>query len=328
MPMVATVRGPVDAGALGTTLMHEHVFIFNAEILENYGGAYWDEEERVADAVAKLRALRARGVDTIVDPTVIGLGRYLPRIQRINADVDINIIAATGLYTYNDIPFYFHYRGPGTVLDGPEIMAEMFIGDIRTGIAGTGVRAAFLKCCVDAQGLTPGVDRVCRAVALAHRETGAPITVHTNAHERSGLLALQVFKEEGVDLTKVVVGHSGDTNDLDYLKELMDSGAIIGMDRFGLDLYNSTADRVATVAALAGQGYADRMVLSHDAACFMDYFPTPEVIAALNATVPNWVYTHVHDDVLPALRELGVDEAAITAMLVDNPRRYFSGGTH
>jgi len=63
MPMVATVRGPVDAAALGTTLMHEHVFIFNTEILENYGGAYRDEEERVADAVAKLRALRARGVD-------------------------------------------------------------------------------------------------------------------------------------------------------------------------------------------------------------------------------------------------------------------------
>jgi phosphotriesterase-related protein len=328
MPTVATVRGPVDAAALGTTLMHEHVFIFNTEILENYGGAYWDEEERVADAVAKLRALRARGVDTIVDPTVIGLGRYIPRIQRVNADVDINIIAATGLYTYNDIPFYFHYRGPGTVLDGPEIMAEMFIDDIRTGIAGTGVRAAFLKCCVEAQGLTPGVDRVCRAVALAHRETGAPITVHTNAHERTGLLALQVFKEEGVDLTRVVVGHSGDTNDLDYLKELMDSGAIIGMDRFGLDLYNPTADRVATIAALAGEGYSDRMVLSHDAACFMDYFPTPEMIAALSATVPNWVYTHIHDDVLPALRGLGVDDDAITAMLVDNPRRYFSGGTH
>ena len=328
MPMVATVRGPVDAAALGTTLMHEHVFVLNTEILQNYGGAYWDEEERVADAVDKLRALRARGVDTIVDPTVLGLGRYIPRIQRINADVDINIIAATGLYTYNDIPLFFHYRGPGTALDGPEFMAEMFVDDIRTGIAGTGVRAAFLKCCVDAQGLTPGVDRVCRAVALAHRETGAPITVHTNAHERSGLLALQVFKEEGVDLTKVVVGHSGDTNDLDYLKELMDSGAIIGMDRFGLDLYNSTADRVATIATLAGQGYADRMVLSHDAACFMDYFPTPETIAALNATIPNWVYTHIHDDVLPALRELGVDDGAITAMLVDNPRRYFSGGTH
>ena len=329
MATVATVRGPVEVDQLGTTLMHEHVFVLTTEIVENYGaGAWWDEEARVADAVEKLRALRDRGVRTIVDPTVIGLGRYLPRIQRINAEVDINIVPATGLYTYNDIPFFFHYRGPGTILDGPEIMAEMFIGDIRDGIAETGVRAAFLKCCVEAQGLTPGVERVCRAVALAHRETGAPITVHTNAHEHTGRLALGVFKEEGVDLGKVVVGHSGDTNDLDYLRELMDAGALAGMDRFGLDLFNPTADRVATIAALARDGYADRMVLSHDAACFMDYFPTPEAREALHATVPNWNYTHIHDDVLPALREQGVDGKQIEQMLVTNPQRYFAGGTH
>ena len=324
MPTVDTVRGPVDVSALGTTLMHEHVFILDAEIAANYGNAYWDEQARIADAVAKLRQLRDRGVDTIVDPTVIGLGRYIPRIQRINAEVDLHIVVATGVYTYNDIPMFFNYRGPGTVLDGPEIMAEMFAGDIREGIAGTGVRAAFLKCCIEAQGLTRGVERVCRAVARAHRETGAPITVHTNARAQTGRLALSLFAEEGVDLTRVVLGHSGDTNDLDYLKELMDSGAVAGMDRFGLDPFNPTADRVATIAALARQGYSDRMVLSHDTACFTDYFPTPEAQAALHATAPNWIYTHIHDDVLPALREQGVDESQLTQMLVENPRRYFT----
>lgn len=324
MPMVDTVRGPVEVDALGTTLMHEHVFVLDGEIVANYGSSYWNEEERVADAIAKLRELRARGVDTIVDPTVIGLGRYIPRIQRINAEVELHIIVATGLYTYNDIPFFFHYRGPGTILDGPEIMAEMFIGDIRDGIADTGVHAAFLKCCVEAQGLTPGVERVCRAVAMAHRETGAPITVHTNGHEQTGRLALGLLREEGVDLTKVVLAHSGDSNDLDYLKELMDTGATAGMDRFGLDQFNPTSNRVATIATLVQQGYADRMVLSHDAACFFDYFPTPEARAALTATAPNWHYNHIHDDVLPGLREQGVDDAQLTQMLVDNPRRYFS----
>ncbi|MFC6576216.1 hypothetical protein [Planomonospora parontospora] len=33
---------------------------------------------------------------------------------------------------------------------------------------------------------------------------------------------------------------------------------------------------------------------------------------------------HIHDDVLPALREAGVTDAQIDRMLVDNPRRYFS----
>lgn len=327
MSSVATVRGPVDVAALGTTLMHEHVFILTTEVLENYGHAWWDEEERVRDAVAKLHALRERGVTTIVDPTVIGLGRYIPRIQRVNAEVDIHIVVATGLYTYNDVPFFFHYRGPGTPGGGPEIMAEMFVADIREGIAGTGVRAAFLKCCVEAQGLTPGVERVCRAVAMAHRETGAPITVHTNAHAQTGRLALRLFADEGVDLTRVVVGHSGDSNDLDYLRELMDMGAIAGMDRFGLDVYNSTAQRVATIAALAREGYADRMVLSHDAACFADYFPTPDAMALLAAAAPNWHYTHIHDDVLPALRAQGVEESQLEQLLVGTPRRYFGQPT-
>ena len=102
MPTVETVRGPVELENIGTTLMHEHVFVISEEIRENYGAAYWDEEVRVADAIEKLRALKAAGVDTIVDPTVIGLGRYIPRIARINAEADINIIAATGIYTYND----------------------------------------------------------------------------------------------------------------------------------------------------------------------------------------------------------------------------------
>jgi len=121
----------------------------------------------------------------------------------------------------------------------------------------------------------------------------------------------------------VVVGHAGDSNDLNYLMELADSGATLGMDRFGLDLFNPTPNRVATIAALAERGYADRMVLAHDANCYIDYFGAghDEVRAA---AAPNWHYTHISDDVLPALRDAGVTEAQIDQMLVDNPRRYFS----
>ena len=324
MPAVETVRGPVDVSALGTTLMHEHVFVLSTEHLANYGpGAWWDEEERVADAVAKLRELTARGVTTIADPTVWGLGRYIPRIQRIAEQVpDLNIIVATGLYTYDQLPFNLHFRGPGTLLGGPDPLVAEFVRDLTDGIADTGVRAAFLKCAVDTPGLTPGVERVLRAVAAAHRETGAPITVHTAGSVRAGRPVVEVLREEGADLTKVVIGHAGDSNDLDYLKELADTGAILGMDRFGLDAYNSTAERVGTVAALCEQGYADRMVLSHDASCFIDWFgPDPE---ALRGMAPNWNFRHISDDVLPALRELGVTDAQLHQMLVDNPRRYFT----
>jgi phosphotriesterase-related protein len=83
MPTVETARGPIDTGSLGTTLMHEHVFVLSTEHLQNYGDQWWDEQERVADAIAKLNELKSLGVDSIVDPTVWGLGRYIPRIQRV-----------------------------------------------------------------------------------------------------------------------------------------------------------------------------------------------------------------------------------------------------
>jgi phosphotriesterase-related protein len=315
---VHTVRGEVHVDALGTVLMHEHVFVLSEELRLNYP-EYWDEDERVADAVHKLQTLTERGVDTIVDPTVLGLGRDVARVRRVNEQVDINIVAATGLYTYGDLPFFLHHQGPGTTFGGDEPMIEMFTRDIEKGIADTGVRAAFLKCAIQDE-LTPGVERVMRAVAQTHLRTGAPITVHTNPRRGTGLVAQRVLREEGVDLRRVVVGHSGDSSDLDYLVALMEAGSFIGMDRFGLDLLLPFEERVDTVAELCRRGYVDHLVLAQDASCYIDWFP----VEAREAAAPNWHYNHVHDDVLPALRQRGVTEQQITTMLQSNPRRYFT----
>jgi phosphotriesterase-related protein len=319
MTQVESVRGPVDVADLGTTLMHEHVFVISEEIRQNYPDG-WDDDERVADAAAKLNALRERGCDTIVDPTVIGLGRDIGRIKRVAAATGINIIVATGIYTYDDVPFYFRYRGAQSESGRTDPMTALFIGDLTDGIADTGVKAAFLKCAIEEKGLTPGVERVLRAVGSAHLATGAPITVHTHPGSRSGLEAMRVLAEEGADLTRVVMGHSGDTSDLDYLTTLADAGCLLGMDRFGLDILLPFEQRVDTVAELARRGYAEKMVLSHDASCYIDWF-RPDVIGVF---APSWHFSHLFDDVLPALRERGVTEAQIETMLVANPRRYFS----
>jgi phosphotriesterase-related protein len=319
MATINTVRGPIDSTGLGATLMHEHIFVLSTEILQNYPEDWGDEQKRVADAVARLNELKARGVDTIVDLTVIGLGRYIPRVEQVAAKTDLNIIVATGIYTYNDIPMYFYFRGPGTTLGGDEMMADMFVRDIEQGVAGTGVKAAILKCATDTPGVTPGVERVLRAVAAAHRRTGVPISTHTHAHSQRGLDQQRIFTEEGVDLSRVIIGHSGDTTDIAYLEKLIDSGSYIGMDRFGIDVLCSFEDRVETVAKLCKRGHADRMVLSHDAACFNDWLPE----AALPVIAPRWHYLHIHNDVIPALKQRGVSEEQIHLMLVENPRRIF-----
>ncbi len=317
-----TVRGAIPTEGLGVTLMHEHVFVLSPEIIANYPEGWGDEAAREDAAVEKLNALKAAGVDTIVDPTVIGLGRYIPRIQRVAARTELQIVVATGVYTYGDVPMYFHFTGPGTALNGPEPMIDLFVRDITEGIAGTGVKAAILKCATDEAGVTPGVDRVLRAVAAAHRATGVPITTHTHAHSRRGLEQQRIFAEEGVDLSRVVIGHSGDTTDLDYLEELVAAGSYIGMDRFGIDNVLGFEDRVDTVVKMCERGHADRMVLAHDASCYIDWLPE----AALPLVLPNWHYLHIHHDVLPALRKRGVTEEQITTMLVGNPRAIFSHG--
>ena len=324
MAYVASVRGQVSTTDLGRTYMHEHIFALTADVQQNYPQEWGSEDARVADAVEKLHALAAQGIRTIVDATVVGLGRYIPRIQRIAEQVpELNIIVATGVYTYESAPFFFAYRGPalnealGTEV--PDPMADMFVKDITDGIAGTGVRAGMLKCAIDHQGMTGGVERVMRAVAKAHKQTGTPITVHTHPGSKTGLDVKKVLcDQEGIDPQRVVLGHSGDTTDCDHLAELADAGFVLGMDRFGINMETTFEARADTLVEMCRRGYAGSMVLSHDASCYIDWID-PNVMAFL----PQWHYLHIGDEVLPYAREHGVTDEQINIMLVDNPRRLF-----
>lgn len=317
---VQTVRGPVSTAALGRTLMHEHIFVLTPDVQQNFPDDFGDEDARVADAVARLRELADAGYRTIVDPTVIGLGRYVPRIQRIAEQVpDLNIVVATGVYTYTDVPNFFRHRGPGLGDGVPDPMVDMFVADITEGITGTGVRAGLLKCAIEKAGPTPGVQRVLRAVGEAQLRTGVPITVHTHPSSKSGLHVKRILVDEvGVDPRRIVLGHSGDTSNADHLTELAEAGFLLGMDRMGLNTEITFEKRCDIVVELCRRGFASQLVLSHDAACYIDWID-PNVRPLLT----QWHYLHIEREVLPYLREHGVTEDQITAMLVDNPRAYF-----
>jgi phosphotriesterase-related protein len=302
--------------------MHEHVFGLSPEILWNWPDIpeKWDLEERAREAAGKLDALKAEGIDTIVDLTVIGLGRYVPAVQRVAELTSVNIVAATGLYTYDALPPYFGNRGPGSLFGGPDRLAEFFVRDITEGIGRTGVRAAMLKCASDHLGMTKGCERVFRAVAEAHLETGVPITTHSHSGSKGGLEQQRLLGELGVDLARVVIGHAGDSTDVAYLEELAANGSYLGMDRFGIETLSPFEDRVRIVATMCERGHAGQMVLSHDSYCFNDRFDA-EVVRQRH---PNYHLLHVSRDVLPELRKRGVTEDQIHQMLVDNPRRIFA----
>jgi phosphotriesterase-related protein len=325
MPQVQTVLGPVDAAALGPTLMHEHIFILTTDVQQNYPEEWGDEDDRVADAVAQLRALGAAGIKTIVDVTVIGQGRYIPRIQRVAQQVpELNIVVATGCYTFDEVPLFFWRRTPQVEesLGRPprDVMADFFVRDITEGIGRTGVKAGMLKCAVDEKGLTPGVERVLRAVAQAHTRTGTPITIHTHAASQHGPAILAVLAAEGADLSRVVLGHSGDVTQPEYLQSMASTGVTLGMDRFGIDHFASFTERADLVVELCRRGLAANLVLSHDYSCYLDWFP-PGSLDDLH----DWHYLHVSRDVLPYLRGHGVTDDQIDAMLVAAPARILGG---
>jgi len=317
--LVETVRGPIPASELGKTLMHEHLFVLDPELERTYPRRYAkDPAQMVEEAVAKLDALADLGFSTLVDLTVLGLGRNIDLIQAVASRTAVNVIAATGAYVLRDLPLSLQLRGPGrTMFGGPEILTQMFIDDIVRGIEGTNIKAGVLKCATDRFGVTKDVERTLRAVAAAQAATGVPISTHTNARSRTGIDQQRIFADEGVDLGRVVIGHCGDTKDLEYLEQLIENGSYVGLDRFGQDFWLPFEDRVDVVKQLCRKGYAGRIVLSHDACCHNVGYSEEE----MRQFVPTYGFEHLARDVIPALEAAGVTTGEIHEMLVDNPRR-------
>ena len=320
MATIETLNGPRDTSELGTVLMHEHVFNLTAEIqIVHPGFNGWDPEVEVPKAQEELRRVKEAGIDTIVELSPIGLGRSLDLITRACDGSGLNVVLATGIYTYDVLPRPWHFSGPGTLLDGDEPLDALMRADLTEGIEGSDVKPGILKCAIDAAGLTDHVERGVRSICRIHKELGTPVCIHTHPETERGLDALRILEDEGVDPARVMLAHCGDTTDVDYLEKLAASGALLGMDRFGLDILLPFEERVNIVAAMCDRGHAGQMILSQDANCFSDWFPP-----GLEAQVlPNWHFLHVVQDVVPALLQRGVTQEQIDQMLRDNPREFF-----
>jgi phosphotriesterase-related protein len=274
---VNTVAGPLDAGHLGFTYMHEHVFCVNPEVQYYWPGYQaWDEDAQVARARQALRRLHDEyGVDSILDATVGGLGRNIRAVHRATEGTGVNVIASTGWYCMGELPFTFY------ILDHDKKIAELtrlFVQDIRHGLEGTAIKPGAIKCSTDLQGVTPDIDVLLRASARAHLETGCPITTHSEFSNHSGLMQQEIFLEEGVDMNAVVIGHVNQSNDLDYMERLIENGSYIGFDRCGIESKVAPDEtQIDNLAELCHRGYASRVVLAHDHPIFLDMMTQHEL---------------------------------------------------
>jgi phosphotriesterase-related protein len=258
-------------------------------------------------------------VATIVDPTAMFGGRDVRFMRAVAEQSGVRIVPCTGIYSYDYLPHYFANRDV-------DVMADHFVEDIEIGIQGTDIKAAFLKCAADAAGVTANVEKIHRAVARASVQTGAPIMAHSMPAVATGPRQVEIFKEEGVDMARVQIAHCGDSEDIGYIEGLLDSGVYVGLDRYGLEVYLPIDKRNAVAAELLRRGHAERLMISQDACGSIDWFP-PEAAEVFEASgaIRNWSMTLVFEEVVPALRELGVmDDAIFNTIFVENPRRWLT----
>jgi phosphotriesterase-related protein len=325
---VETVTGPIDAEALGTTLIHEHLIFRDEAVLAQWPHAGTVKEAEPPEPVAPgdelgvalecARSVVESGVKTIAEPTGMFGGRDVEFSRRVAEDTGLQVVPCTGIYTYDYLPPYFQFRDE-------DAMADLFVHDIQEGIQGTGIKAAFLKCAADEPGVTPNVEKVHRAIARASVRTGTPIMAHSRPASETGPRQVEIFEEEGVDPARIQIAHTGDTDDLDYIERLLDKGVYIGMDRYGLEIFLPMDRRNATVTELLERGYADRMFLSQDFCATLDWYP-PEVGRQLveSGAAKDWSMTLVVDQVIPTLREAGMTDSQLDTMMVENPKRWLT----
>jgi phosphotriesterase-related protein len=319
MATVETVTGRIDVEELGLTLIHEHFFSSDEAVTVQW--PHVREHDREFElAVETAQAVRSHGVRTVVEPTAMLLGRDVRTSRRLAQESGLQIVACTGIYTYDHLPQFLLNRSE-------DFIADLFVHDIEQGIQGTDIKAAFIKCAADEPGVNERVEKIHRAAARASLRTDRPIMAHSRPASNTGPRQVEILLEEGVAPEKIHIAHTGDTDDLDYIEGLLDRGVWIGMDRYGLDIFLPTDRRNATVLELLNRGYAERMFLAQDfdipIANGLDWYP-PEVVEQLQAAgaATDWSMTFLFESVIPALKEAGMTDEQLNTMMVENPKRW------
>lgn len=310
---IETTAGPMDATELGCTLTHEHLFTFEEAVLVQWPHLF-NRDKALKTCIKKATQLREVGVETVCDPSCIGIGRDVRLNVAVTEATGLRFVMATGLYDMS------HEELPWTFQGNESVLVDLFVHDITRGIQETEVKAAFIKCAADRPGMVPQIVTLHEMVAEASLQTGAAIMAHSNASAGVGLHQMKLFTDAGIDPARVQIAHVHDTEDLDYIERLLATGCYIGFDRYG---YRgpSTKRRNRTLLSLLERGYGDRILLSQDTSLDVGGFDHDET------ELPNWYPTYLFDSVLDELREDGVPNSQLHAMLGSNVHSWLSGST-
>ena len=318
MARVNTVLGPIPSEELGFVAVHEHIgYGMPGSELDTQ---WWKTpEQRYEETVPKLRTFHENckpyGAATYVDATGICNGRDVSYYQSLSEKTGVHIVASTG-FVGGDTALPFFERA------SVDYLFRQFLHEVTVGIGNTGARAGIIKVGVSRGFKMKELDlRIYRAAARAALETGVPIFTHLAVDVEP---AIEVFREEGLPLDRVLFGHADDGVSQGKVRDtwIADQGGRIGFDTFGYDLElpdppfwgRPRKERLDHFLRYVQGGRVDSVLASADANCSPLGWPG----------VKGHTVNYLFDVLIPALREAGVDDATITRIFVDLPATFLS----
>lgn len=313
MSRVNTVLGPIPTEELGFVAVHEHIgYGMPGSELDS---VWWrTPEERYEATVPKLRRFHENGGGTFVDVTGICNGRDVDYYKSLSAKTGVHIVACTG-FVGGDTALAHFARA------SVEYLTEQFVHEITVGIGDTGSLAGVIKVGVSRGGRMTELDkRIYRAAARAALRTGVPILTHLAIDAEN---AIAIFNEEGLPLHRVLFGHVDDGVNAEKTRDLWiaEQGGRVGFDTFGYETElpdppfwaRPRKERLDHFLRFIDK-HLDAALASADANCSPLGWPGVE----------GHTVNYLFDDLIPDLRDAGVEEATITTIFVDNPAGFLT----
>ena len=306
---IQTVRGAIPPADLGFTLPHEHTKVSLWHIQGRWD--YWEligEEPRILE---ELGAYTAAGGRALVDLTLDGIGRDLPRLARISEATKLHIIGGSGWYRTA-------YYPPEARIDRrtTDDLADEIVREFTDGVPGPNgpVRPGIIgEIGTDKPWVTAQEERVFRAAARAAKRTGAAITTHA-VQSDVGLAQLAILEDEGLDPARIVIGHCDSYPRIEHWREIVRRGATVEADFLGMSftpLERAGEPKVIELLKqLIDEGFASQIMLSQDV-CHDSQL----------LSYGGNGYTYLQKTFLPRLLAAGVDQQTIEQITVKNPAR-------
>mgnify|MGYP000933080545 CR=1 FL=1 len=301
---ILTVRGPIRPDELGLCLTHEHLF-------SNFGldpadPPHYDTPRLFREVLRYVSSVKYLGAASIIDCTAQYFGRAPDLLRRISDGARVHVITNSGYYgaaARRYLPPHIEDESAGRI-------ATRWVDEFQRGIGDTGIRPGFLKLGIDEGPLQTIDEKLLRAAAIAHRQTGLTIAVHTGANAAAALRQIDILDEQHVAPSAWIWVHANNCTDDGALREAAARGAWLSFDGIAPD---SLPRHLALVQRMKAEGRLAQVLLSHDGNSFR-----------ANGTRPLKPYTALFTHFLPLLAQSGFTPREIQRLTVDNPARAFT----